>query len=863
MKKINLGIIAHVDSGKTTLTEALLYQSGTRRQFGRVDKGESFLDGDPLERKRGITIYSKLAQFTFGDTEFTMLDTPGHVDFSAETERTLQVLDYALLMISAADGISGQSETLWNLLEKYKIPTFIFFNKMDQPGADRTRLLNQFRAELSDSAVDFSGYVHRSAGEALDTFYDQVAMCDEAAMEEYLKSQSVCEETIQDMIAERKIFPCFFGSALKIDGIGNLIFGLDTLTLEREYPEEFGARVYKIMKGQDGSRLTFLKVTGGSLKNRDVLPDGGGEVKISQIRIYSGDRFSAVQEVSAGQICAVAGLSESFAGQGFGYESEEILPVLVPALRYRVVLAQGEDPALRIRDFRTLEEESPELSVSWDEKNAEIYVCVMGKVQLEILKSVLEERFGLAVSFDSGEVLYKETISAPVRGVGHFEPLRHYAEVHLLIEPLPEGSGVEICSNIRTDQLAVNWQRLIVTHLLEKQHLGVLTGSPVTDVRITAVAGKASVKHTSGGDFRQAVYRAVRQGLMMAESRLLEPYYRFSLQIPQEAVGRAMTDLDRMKAEFSAPDAADGMAVITGRVAVAAFGDYSAEIAAYTKGQGRVSFVPYGYGPCHNPEEVIAGKGYDPSADIRNTPDSVFCANGSGYIVTYDKVYEYMHIPFSEDSLDLDGQQTFHVNAAKAARTVSKAVLGTEDVDAILAGVSRKGEASAKPGWKRRSRNKGFGASDSAKIQDKIRYASQIAVFSPENAEYLLVDGYNVIFAWEDLADLAGANMDSARISLQEILCNWQALHGCEVIVVYDAYRVKGHDTEHSDYQNIHVVFTKEAETADQYIERFAHDHGKKDRVAVVTSDGMEQIIIRGQGCALISSREFERLVKR
>jgi len=884
MKKITLGLIAHVDSGKTTLSEALLFACGRIRSFGRVDKGESFLDGNALERRRGITIYSKQAVCSFADTAFTLLDTPGHSDFSAEMERTLQVLDYALLIVSAADGIRGQTETIWRLLEEYGIPTVIFFNKMDQPGADRQKAIAQFRNALADNIVDMTDYsdLRKDAAEAvparLTEIYDHMAMCGEEAMNEFLENGCIRHETVLRMTAQRELFPCFFGSALRQQGIEELLRGLDDLTVAEEYPDEFGARVFKILKNPDGERLTFLKVTGGSLAVRDILPDGETDSRVSQLRVYSGDRYTAVQKAEAGEICAVCGLKESYAGQGFGCEEGSIMPVLSPVLSYRVLLPSGCDPVKALEMFRMLEEENPELSVRWDEDRAEISVSVMGNVQLEVLKTVVKDRFSLDVGFDTGSVLYKETITSPVRGVGHFEPLRHYAEVHLLMEPLPEGSGLEFDSCISQDVLAVNWQRLIMTHLSEREHRGVLTGAPLTDMRITLIAGRAHPKHTSGGDFRQATYRAVRQGLMMTDSRLLEPYYRFTMRIPSENAGRALTDLERMQAAFSIQSAEGSFSVINGRVPVEALGDYARELAAYSKGQGSISLTPDGYGPCHNEDEVIASSSYDPQSDLRNTPDSVFCANGSGYIVPYDQVYDHMHIPFDADDIYMTEDMSQELKSRASARSMSGKWLGTDEIDAILAGVSRSGEggSASRPGWRKRSRRRGFGLRDGAASGEnaavsgihgtgssamKRQGEAAQRIFNPENADYMLVDGYNVIFAWEDLAELASANIDSARMSLMETLCNYQAFTGMEVIVVFDAYRVKGHDTEYSDWRNIHVVYTREAETADQYIERFAHEHGRKYRVTVVTSDGMEQIIIRGQGCALVSSREFRTLV--
>lgn len=862
MKKITLGIVAHVDSGKTTLSEAMLYRTGVIRSFGRVDKGESFLDNDSLERKRGITIYSKQAVFGYGSTRVNLLDTPGHADLCAEMERTLQVLDYALLIISAGDGITGQSENLWRLLEKYKIPVFIFFNKMDMPESSRESLLEEAEKRLSDRIINFSR-------ERTEDFYDRAAMGDEDAMEEYLSEGVLSDDTIRDLIAERKVFPAFFGSALKDEGVEELLKAIDDLTLEVDYPEEFGARVFKIFRDDAGRRLTMMKITGGSLKARSTLPDGETLSKINQIRIYSGEKFETVQEVSAGDVCAVEGLAESHAGQGFGHESGTVLPVLTPVMRYRAVIGEDRDPVICCRQFRIIEEENPELYVDWDEETKEIYVRVMGAVQLEVLSEVLKKRFDLDVTFDTGEVIYRETIEAPVIGSGHFEPLRHYAEVILLLEPLEPGSGLEFAADVDTDLLAVNWQRLILTHLAEKEHRGVLTGSAITDMRITVIGGRADKKHTEGGDFRKATYRAVRQGLMMAKNVLLEPYFSFQLRVPEANIGRAMTDLNRMNAVFSAPENSSGYALISGRVPVREAAGYPMELAAYTKGTGSMTMVPDGYGKCKDSEQVISMRGYDPLADVANTPDSVFCAHGSGFIVPYDRVYEYIHTDL--DGLRIDRKDIENVmNGAEVPiidtrRTRSSGYsLGTEEIDSIISGTTGR-NASAAHKWKSK-RKKTFGLQEGtaagSSMHGKGGKTFVSKVFQPETADYLLVDGYNVIFAWDDLNELAQVNIDAARISLLEKLCNWQALNGSEVIAVFDAYRVKGHDTEVLNYLNIHVVFTKEAETADQYIEKFAHEKGKKHKVAVVTSDGLEQIIIRGQGCMLVSSREFKKLME-
>ncbi|MBR3402630.1 MAG: NYN domain-containing protein [Parasporobacterium sp.] len=857
MKKITIGIIAHVDSGKTTLSEALLYLTGTIRSFGRVDKGASFLDHNEMERRRGITIYSKQARFYYGDTEFTLIDTPGHADFSAEMERVLKVLDYAVLLISAADGIRGQTETIWRLLSEYRVPVFVFFNKMDQDGADREQLLRLFRSSLSPDGIDF-GEKDR------DVFYDQAAMCSEEAMDRYLETGEVPMELLVEMIARRKLFPCFFGSALKMEGVRELLEVLDCYTMPGQYPDEFGARVIKILRDPDGSRLTMMKITGGILKNKAVLPDGTEGSKINQIRIYNGTRFTLRDEAAAGEICCVTGLKESYAGQGYGTESDSPAPLVIPILNYRVILSQGQDPMKVLPQFRVLEEENPELTVSWEEEKQEIHVCVMGEVQLEILTSMLAERFGITASFDSGEVMYKETITAPVIGSGHFEPLRHYAEVHFLMEPLERGSGLVFESRVRSDSLSVNWQRLILTHLSEKQHKGVLTGSPITDMKISLVAGKAHLKHTEGGDFRQAVYRAVRQGLMMADNLLLEPYYRFVLELPSSGVGRAMTDLERFGAQFGVPEtkANGAVSVIRGRGPVSVLKDYPAEIAAYTKGQGSVAFFNDGYDVCHDQEEVILRKGYDPLADVRNTPDSVFCSHGAGYIVPYDEAYEHMHVLNGLSA----GEEEALQNVSRAAeRSGSKTAeterrIGTEEIEEILSHISRNKDKDKKPGtnWKRR-----FGTKESTVPAGEPVPRVSSRIFSPEEAEYTVVDGYNVIFAWPELADLARINIDSARDALIDLLTHYKGMISGEVIAVFDAYRVKGRQSERTRYQNIQLVYTAEEETADQYIEKFTNEYGKKSRIAVVTSDHLEQIITRGQGCMLISSRDFRQHLER
>ena len=879
MKKLTIGIIAHVDSGKTTLSESLLYKTGSIRSFGRVDKGDSFLDNDALERKRGITIFSKQARLRYGDTEFVLIDTPGHADFSAETERTLQILDYAILLISAPEGVKGQTKLLWNLLENYRVPVFVFFNKIDQlqknsgdaakENEEKQKLLQELNRLADGSALDFSmkkaaedenqhkGTVPLCQFEQMDAaFLEQAAMCSEEAMEEYLSEGKISEQTVRSMIQKRQLFPCFFGSALKSEGVEELLAAFNEYALEREYPAEFSARVYKIARDEEGTRLTFVKILGGQLKVKTDLPDGNGVSRIHQIRYYSGDKYEITDTAEAGDICALTGLKSSAVGQTFGKPQEGREPVLTPVLSYRLIPGEGFDPLKALPLIRILEEESPELSVRFDETRSEIYVNVMGTVQLEILTSLLKERFDMDVAFDSGEVLYRETLAEPVIGVGHFEPLRHYAEVHLMLEPLPAGSGLVFDSVVSTDRLAKNWQRLILTHLAEKRHVGVLTRSPVTDLKITLIAGKAHLKHTEGGDFRQATYRAVRQGLMMGESVLLEPYYRFSLELPSNSVGRALTDLDQMNAEFGAPELLDdsGISVINGRAPVAAIKDYPVKLASYTRNSGTIHFMPDGYGPCHNAAEVIMNKAYDPLNDRANTPDSVFCANGSGYIVPYDEVYDHMHLPFDGEA---EAAVESTVDPKAAGRTVSDIPLGTEEVDAIIAAISRTNRSKEKKMLLKRRKQAAAKRIEEASALPGSKKAAD-SLFAFEDAEILLVDGYNVIFAWEELNELAKISIDAARNALIDHLSKYSAMAGAEVIAVFDAYKVAGKMRESSELQNVRLVFTKEDETADQYIERFTSQEGKKRKIAVVTSDNAEQTVTFGAGSRILSSRAFK-----
>ena len=835
MGKIVVGILAHVDAGKTTLSEGMLYTSGAIRTMGRVDNRDAFLDTYALERERGITIFSKQAVFPLGTTQVTLLDTPGHVDFSPEMERTLQVLDYAILVISGADGVQGHTRTLWNLLRRYEIPTFVFVNKMDQKGTDAEVLLQELKNVLEEGCVDFSAKrdVH---------FYEEAAVCSEDALEEFLEIGRLKKETLQELFLDRQLFPCFFGSALRLEGVKEFVEQMQELIKVPAYPETFGAKVFKIARDEAGNRLTYLKITGGSLKVKAVIE---GQ-KVNQIRIYSGEKYEAVNEVEAGSICAVTGLSDTYPGEGLGAEQGTYLPVLEPVLNYQVIPTEGDDPILLLPKLRELEEEEPQLHIVWEEALQEIHVQLMGEVQLEVLKTLIYERFGAEVEFGQGNILYKETIQNTVEGVGHFEQLRHYAEVHVLLEPGEPGSGVQCMSVCSEDLLDRNWQRLILTHLMETEHRGVLTGAPITDIRITLVSGKAHLKHTEGGDFRQAVYRAVRQGLKQADSVLLEPYYEYRLELPSENVGRAMTDIERMHGTFGLPQTEADRTILTGMAPVSTMRDYQKEVHAYTRGNGTLQCTLKGYAPCHNTEEVLAATGYDSERDTLHPTGSVFCAHGAGFLVPWYEVKEYMHLPSIMQEKPSDSSEE-----KQTAYRVSKetdAWIDTEEVDRIIAqsvGANKKQKTLPK------KKVPEYYKSTSKPKKQEVR------------EEYLLVDGYNVIFAWEDLKDLAQVSIDGARGKLLDVLCDYQGMKKCNLIVVFDAYRVQGHKTEISTYHNIHVVFTKEAETADQYIEKFAHENGKKYNVTVATSDGLEQIIIRGQGCRLLSARELKDEIER
>ena len=868
MKKLVIGILAHVDAGKTTLSESILYRSGLLRKPGRVDNGDAFLDTYALEKARGITIFSKQANFKWKSMEVSLLDTPGHVDFSAEMERSLQVLDAAVLVISGADGVQGHTQTLWQLLKRYGIPVFLFINKMDQPGTDKEAIQKELKDRLDEGCVDFSG-------EMDEAFYEQAAMCDEAALEQFLEEERLEEEQLIRLIRERKLFPCFYGSALKLTGVDEFLDGLDRYTVQPVYPQEFGAKIFKIVRDDQGNRLTHLKITGGRLKVKGTVSGGNTEKpseawqeKVNQIRVYSGDRYEAVPEAEAGTICAVSGLTRTYPGQGLGAGQDSMVPVLEPVLNYQVKLPEGCDGAVMLPKFRQLEEEDPLLRVVWNEELKEISMQLMGEVQIEVLKSLIEERFGIQVEFGTGNIVYKETISGTVEGVGHFEPLRHYAEVHLLMEPGERGSGLQFEARCSEDDLDRNWQRLVLTHLEEKVHRGVLTGAAITDMKITLVAGRAHNKHTEGGDFRQATYRALRQGLMEAACILLEPWYTFRLEVPEASIGRAMTDIEKRCGTCVIEENRQGQAVLTGQAPVASMRGYQSEVMSYTRGQGRLACTLKGYEPCHNSREIIEQTGYDPERDTENPTGSVFCAHGAGFVVSWDRVKEYMHVDSglvieSPDGEEMDekGDLAFCRNPGKSSAGQEEHVeawLGTDEIDAILERTfySNSRDKSARKGYPSKSRGSRSAAAYSGPVTRT--YQKQEA-----RQEYLLVDGYNIIFAWEALRELALDNMDGARGRLMDLLCNYQAIRKCCLMVVFDAYRVAGHATEVSEYHNIQVVYTKEAETADQYIEKFAHENARRFDVSVATSDGVEQVIILGQGCRLISARELKEELDR
>lgn len=844
---LNVGLLAHVDAGKTTLSESILYQSGAIRNLGRVDHQDAFLDTDEMERERGITIFSKQAVLTWKDTEITLLDTPGHVDFSAEMERVLQVLDCAVLVISGADGVQGHTETLWKLLTRYGIPVFLFVNKMDQEGTDCGKLLAELKSRFSEGCIDF-GRVETGAEEVIE----EIAVCDEQTMEEYLEKGSVAAASIRRLVAERKIFPCYFGSALHLQGVEELMNGICTYQMQKEYPAAFGAKVYKIARDGQGNRLTYLKVTGGTLKVKDVIGENGD--KVNQIRVYSGEKYELLSEADAGKVCAVTGLAETYPGQGLGAEKDSELPILEPVLTYGIILPDDCNVHTMLRDLKLLEEEEPELHIVWIEKSQEIHVQLMGDVQIEILQRIIKERFGVLVEFGEGSIVYKETIAAPVEGVGHFEPLRHYAEVHLRLEPGERGSGIQFDSECSEDVLDQNWQRLVLTHLEEKEHKGVLTGSVITDMKITLTSGKAHLKHTEGGDFRQATYRAVRQGLKKAESVLLEPYYEFRIELPSENVGRAMTDIQNRFGKFEAPETLGERTILTGIAPVSTFSGYQKDVIAYTGGRGRISLTLKGYDLCHNQEEVVAARGYDSELDLANPTGSVFCAHGAGFVVDWDEVEEYMHM---ERTLDQTGEEGL-AEVTLPKRRHSSIELTQEELDAIYVRTPdpvkqnhgpvtvcakekdrEPGSAYTDPKWERRRREK------------------------EGRQEYLLVDGYNIIFSWEELRELSEKDIGAARGKLADILSNYQGYRKCTLILVYDAYKVEGNPGEVMKYHNIYIVYTKEAETADQYIEKTVRRIAKDASVTVATSDGLEQVIILGQGANRMSAPGLKEEIER
>ena len=839
MDKLVVGILAHVDAGKTTLTEGLLYTCGQLKKLGRVDHGDAFLDTDPMEKERGITIFSKQAVLPLERLELTLLDTPGHVDFSAEMERTLSVLDCAILVISGSDGVQGHTHTLWKLLERYQVPVFLFINKMDLAGADRAALLEQLKGQLDEGCADFADK---------PALYEQAALCDEGLLEDYLETGVVPGAALTALIAQRKLFPCWFGSALKLEGVSEFLQGLEEYAPRPAYPTDFGARIFKISRDDQGARLAWMKITGGSLKVKTLLEGPGWSEKADQLRIYSGRKFQLTEEAPAGSVIAVTGLSAAAAGQGLGFEAEGAPPALEPVLTYQVILPEGQDPVTAMQKLRQLEEEDPQLHLVWNERLREIHIQLMGEVQLEILQRLIAQRFAMEVSFGQGGIVYRETIAAPAIGVGHYEPLRHYAEVHLLLEPGEPGSGVVLASACPEDVLDRNWQRLILTHLAERAHPGVLTGSPLTDVKITLLAGRAHLKHTEGGDFRQATYRAVRQGLMEAESVLLEPWYAFRLEVPSPQVGRAMSDIQRMGGQCESPETAGELTVLTGSAPVAGLRDYGREVAAYTRGLGRLSCTLKGYFPCHDQQTVVEELGYDPERDVDNPTGSVFCAHGAGYNVKWDQVKEMAHV---SSGLTLDAPQEEEVSSPAPARSLDRGLSLEQDKEllAIFERTYGKVERRAFTPPPKPARTS----------LDEGKYNVQTQNRGPE---YLLVDGYNIIFAWDELKTVAQTNLDAARQMLMDLLSNYQGFKKNVVILVFDAYKVPRSIQDVYKYHNIYVVYTKEAETADTYIERATYEIGKHHQVRVATSDGAEQLIILGHGALRLSATTFKAEVE-
>lgn len=892
-----MGILAHVDAGKTTLSEGILYLTGGLRKLGRVDHGDAFLDNFALERSRGITIFSKQAVFPLGETEVTLIDTPGHVDFSAEMERALWVMDYAVLVVSGADGIQGHTETLWRLLKAYQIPTFIFVNKMDQEGTDQEALLQELKKNLDDGCIAFDSLrlpqetgtkgsaagVENARDEALisagsEDILEEIAMCDEDVLEAYMETGDIRKSDVIRLIGERKIFPCYFGSALKLSGVETLLAGLEQFTRMPEYLDEFAAKVFKISRDEQGSRLTHIKITGGSLK---VKTSFGEKEKVDQIRVYSGAKYGMQDVAEAGTVCALTGLSETAAGQGLGEEKDLEAPLLEPVLSRSVILPEGTDVPKALRQLKQLEEEDPLLHIVWNSRLEEIQMQLMGEVQTEVLKSMIAERYQMDVEFGAGRIMYKETIADTVTGVGHYEPLRHYAEVHLRMEPGERGSGLVFGTDCSEDNLDGNWQRLILTHLMEKEHPGVLAGMPITDMKITLTAGKAHLKHTEGGDFRQATYRAVRQGLMQAESVLLEPWYVFRLELPAEQVGRAMADVQKRYGTFEAPLMEGERAVLSGRAPVSEMLDYPAEVQSYTGGRGRLALRLEGYYPCHNQEEVLVDIGYDSEEDVDNPSGSIFCSHGAGFFVPWDQVPDYMHIKEKisdiTDSADGGEANAFvrgkneimeeKKDARDSGVTYASSYIEDKELEAIFLREfgSKKQQEDRYRGYRKTSgRAAGTSGSRSSLGSGTSKYSGAAGTLSGRNEEkqYLLVDGYNIIFAWDFLKELAEVNLEAARGKLMDILCNYQGFSGVTLIVVFDAYKVKGNPGEIFKYHNIHVVYTKEAETADQYIEKTTHELGHKHQVTVATSDSLEQVIVMGQGARRLSASDFREEVE-
>ena len=853
-----MGILAHVDAGKTTLAEQILYKCGSIEKLGRVDHKNTFLDSHSLEKERGITIFSKQARLQLEDYEITLLDTPGHVDFSTEMERTLQILDYAILVINGSDGVQSHTKTLWKLLKRYEIPVFIFINKMDQPGNEKEHLLKEIKQKLSEDCIEFQ------CKENMESFYEDISVRDEMLLEQYLEGIMPTVEEIQNLILKRQIFPCYFGSALKNFGVQDLLESLNSYMRRKEYSDSFAAKVFKIGRDAQNNRLTYIKVTGGSLKVKQLLEgreqkkEELWQEKADQIRLYSGASYVMTEQAEAGSICALTGLSKTYAGQALGAEKQDGVAILEPVLTYRIDLEPQVNVHQAFEKLEQLSQEDPQLCIEWKEGLNEIHAKVMGEIQIEVLKRVIKDRFGLNVEFGAGHIVYKETIQNTVEGVGHFEPLRHYAEVHLLLEPLPKGSGIQFETNCSEDILDRNWQRLILTHLEEKQHIGVLTGSPLTDIKFTVLTGKAHAKHTEGGDFRQATYRAIRHGLRKTDSVLLEPVYEFCLEVPTVCVGRAMSDIQRMygncsiSTESTECSEQDSMTILTGTCPIITMQEYQREVLSYTKGQGRLSLEVKGYEPCHNQEEVIEQIGYDADSDLANPSGSIFCSHGAGVYVDWQEVEDYMHLELVYKKQEQD-EKTNPVRQQTRATQISD-FIDIEEIDSIL----NKTFHANRKGKQEPNRN----------VWNRKKESSQPAVTkvykgSVQKEPYLLVDGYNVIFAWQDLKELAQVNLDGARGKLMDILCDYQAMKGCQVIVVFDAYRLQGHPVEHLDYHNIHVVYTKEAQTADRYIEQFAHQHSKEYAITVATSDGVEQVIIRGQGCVLLSARDLKEEVER